>query len=76
MTEREEFEEILDVFASIGWKLIQKDLRELEKAIDNIADVDSEKELFKRKGELERLRWFINLKEWYQFSMEMTLEDV
>lgn len=70
MTEQEELEEILNVFTSIGWKLIIKDMIDLRNQLEKVDRVNTIEELHKAKGELERLNWFINLKEWYQFSAE------
>lgn len=75
MTEAEQFEEILNTMTSIGWKLIVQDIKELLKAVERIDDIQTVEELYKRKGEAERLRWFINLKEWYQFSEELNREQ-
>ena len=71
MTEKEQFEAILDVFTSDGWKLILEDIKKRYDAIDNIDDIMTVEELYKRKGEQESLRWFLSLKEWYQYSQEL-----
>lgn len=71
MTKNEEFEAILDVFTTDGWGYILEDTINRKKAIDNIYDVETVEELWKRKGELDALNWFISLKEWYQYSQEL-----
>lgn len=68
MTEQEEYEAILDVFASDGWKLIQKDMQDTLQAVESINGINSVEELFKRKGEAERLRWFIDLEAYYEYA--------
>lgn len=75
MTKDEEFEAILDVFTSDGWKFILEDTINRKKAIDNVYDVQTVEELWKRKGELDTLNWIISLKEWYQYSMELHEAD-
>ena len=75
MSQREEFEKILDIFTQEGWGYILKDIIERKKAIDNIYDVSTVEELYKRKGELDTLNWFASLKEWYQYSMELSEAD-
>ena len=71
MTQKEEFDQILDIFTNPGWKYILEDIIERKKAIDNCYDVNTVEELYKRKGELDTLNWFLSLKEWYQYSQEM-----
>ena len=72
MTEKEQFEAILDVFTTDGWKLILEDISKRYDAINNVDDVNTVEELYRRKGEQESLRWFLSLKEWYQYSQEMS----
>ena len=72
MTEKEQFEAILDVFTMPGWELILEDINKRDDAINNIDDVFTVEQLYKRKGEQETLRWFKTLKEWYQYSQEMS----
>ena len=75
MDQKQQFEEILDVFTNPGWGYILEDIIERKKAIDNIYDVSTVEELYKRKGELDALNWFASLKEWYQYSMELSEAD-
>ena len=72
MTEKEEFEAILDVFTTDGWKLILEDISKRYDSINNIDDVSTVEELYRRKGEQESLRWFMSLKEWYQYAQELS----
>ena len=72
MTEKEQFEAILDVFTTDGWKLILEDINKRYDAINKIDDVSTVEELHRRKGEQETLRWFLSLKEWYQYAQEMS----
>ena len=57
---------IMDVFTTEGWRLIQHDMRLYRKQMDTVAYIDSSEDLHTLKGELKKLDWFINLKEWYQ----------
>lgn len=72
MTENEQFEAILDVFTTEGWGFILEDAIKRKKAIDNVYDVQTLEELYRRKGEIETLDWMISLKEWYQYSQELS----
>jgi hypothetical protein len=57
---------IMDVFTTEGWKLIQRDMSLYRKQMDTTSYIDSPQDLYTLKGELKKLDWFINLKEWYQ----------
>lgn len=71
MRTQRQYEAILDVFTTEGWKLILEDIEEFRDLISDISDIQSSEELFKRKGELERLNWFSSLREWYEYSKEV-----
>ncbi|NNK13166.1 MAG: hypothetical protein HKP52_02920 [Desulfofustis sp.] len=62
----EQLEQILDVFTSPGWKLIQHDMKLYKKQMDSVINIQTAEELYKLKGEIGSLEWFINLQEWYQ----------
>ena len=62
----EQLNSIMDVFTTEGWRLIQHDMKLYKKQMDTTENVQTESELWKLKGELKGLDWFINLKEWYQ----------
>ncbi len=66
MTEQEEVEAILDVFTTEGWRLIVEDIKKHYDAINRIDCTADEDEFLKRRGELEKLGWFMNLPEWYK----------
>ena len=63
---REQLEKIMDVFTTEGWRIIQHDMKLYRKQMDTTEHVGTIEELFKLKGELKSLDWFINLKDWYQ----------
>ena len=63
---KEQIEQIMDVFTTPGWKIIQQDMKLYKKQMDTTEYVQTESELWKLKGELKSLDWFINLKDWYQ----------
>ncbi len=66
MTEKEELESIIDLLTSPAWRLIVKDISKHYDAINKINDVNSVEELYRIKGELAKLGWFMNLDAWYQ----------
>ena len=63
---QEQLDAILDVFTTEGWKIIQHDMKIYQKQLDSVRNLESVEDLYKLKGELSSLEWFINLKEWYQ----------
>jgi hypothetical protein len=62
----EQLNAIMDVFTTEGWRLIQHDMNLYRKQMDTVTYIDSPQDLYTLKGELNKLDWFINLKEWYQ----------
>ena len=70
MTEKDEIEAILEVFTTKGWQLILTDMQGLYDQINSIQGCDTHDEFLKRKGEIERLGWFLNLEAWYRFTQE------
>ena len=62
----EQLNAIMDVFTTEGWRLIQHDMNLYRKQMDTTTYIDSPQDLYTLKGELKKLDWFINLKEWYQ----------
>lgn len=63
---KEQLDAVMDVFTTEGWKIIQHDMRLYRKQMNTTDGLNTEPELWKRKGELLTLDWFINLLEWYQ----------
>lgn len=67
---------ITDVFTTDGWKLIQRDMKLYKKQMDSAVNIESERELWHLKGELNSLEWFINLAEWYQAAEAIHEADI
>ncbi len=61
-----EYEQIMDVFASPGWRLIIRDIEETYDSLDSVLNIQSNDEFQQVKGGLYQLGLFINLKDWYQ----------
>ena len=66
MTEIEEIDEILKVFTSDGWKYIVDDINKTYDAINKIDGIIDEKQLYQRQGEIQQLKWFMNMQDWYR----------
>lgn len=57
------YEDRFSMMASTGWTDLVDDAKEIFKAVNNLAPVTTESELFFRKGQLDILQWFLTLKE-------------
>lgn len=57
------YEDRFSMMASTGWSDLVDDAKEIFKAVNNLAPVSTETELFFRKGQLDILQWFLTLKE-------------
>ena len=56
------YEDRFTMFTTKGWKDLEEDV-EIIKATIKVEDIQDEKTLFARKGELRIMNWLINLKE-------------
>jgi hypothetical protein len=56
-----------------GWTDLVDDAKEIFKAVNNLAAVTSETELFFRKGQLDILQWMLSLKEGSETAYEQLL---
>ena len=75
MTEKEELESIIDLLTTPAWGLIVKDISLHYDAINKVQDIHSVEELYRIKGELAKLGWFMNLKDWYLQIIENNEQD-
>jgi len=56
------YEDRFTMFTTKGWKDLVEDVEKI-KATIKVEDIQDEKTLFARKGELRIMNWLINLKE-------------
>ncbi len=56
------YEDRFTMFTTKGWKDLVEDIEKIKKSI-KIEDIQDEKTLFARKGELRIMNWLINLKQ-------------
>jgi hypothetical protein len=56
------YEERFTMFTTKGWKDLVEDVEKIRDSI-KIEDIQDEKTLFARKGELRIMNWLINLKD-------------
>jgi hypothetical protein len=51
------------MMATQGWLDLMTDLKEMQKAVDNLMSVPDEKTLFFRKGQLDIILWVLTLRD-------------
>lgn len=67
------YEDRFSMMASQGWQDLADDVKEMFKAVNNIAPVDNESTLFFRKGQLDILQWLLSLKDSSAMAYEQLL---
>lgn len=70
MTDKEVLEDRLHLFQIDSWRELQKELTELATSLEKIYDVDNEKTLFERRGQLGILNMIINLEESTKYALD------
>jgi len=67
------YEDRFSMMSLTGWTDLVDDAKEIFKAVNNLAAVTSETELFFRKGQLDILQWMLSLKEGSETAYEQLL---
>ena len=75
MTDREILEDRLNLFQLNSWLSLQEELTELATSLEKIYDIDNEKTLFERRGQLGILNMITNLEESTKYALEQLEED-
>jgi hypothetical protein len=57
------YENRFSMMATTGWQDLLEDLEIMIKATDTLAGIDSEKQLYFKKGEMSILNWLKNLRD-------------
>ncbi len=73
-TDKEVLEERLDLLVSGSWSLLIEELTSMATSLENINNIDDEKTLFLRRGQVDTLNMIINLKETTRLALDQ-LED-
>lgn len=66
------YEDRTDMCASKGWKDLMEDVQNMYQAYNDISNIESTENFWKRKGYVEMLHWLLNL----QKVSETTYEDL
>jgi hypothetical protein len=57
------YEARISMFGEEGWRDLMDDLREIEKATNDIAGIQDEKALHFKRGELSMIRWMLGIED-------------
>lgn len=57
------YEDRFEMMAMNGWLELTEDAKNIFNAVNNLAPVQNEADLFYRKGQLDILQWLLSLKE-------------
>jgi hypothetical protein len=57
------YEDRFSMMATQGWEDLTEDTKNIFNAVNNLAPVQNEHDLFYRKGQLDILQWLLSLKE-------------
>ena len=67
------YEDRFSMMASTGWTDLVEDATNMFKAVNNLAPVTTETELYYRKGQLDILQWILTLSDSSAISYEQLL---
>ena len=74
MTDREFLEKRLDLFSSEAWDLLTKELTSMAESLEKIQNIDDERTLYLRRGQVDMLIMIVNLEETTKLALDQ-LED-
>jgi len=69
------YEERFSTMATTGWKQFIEDVQGIFDAVNKVAPIQSEIDLFFRKGQLDILQWVLTLKESSEQAYEALQND-
>jgi hypothetical protein len=69
------YENRLSMMGEPAWKDLMDDVREMEKATNDLSSIQDEKTLHFRRGEVSMMRWILSLKQVSEESYDQLKED-
>jgi alpha-amylase/alpha-mannosidase (GH57 family) len=69
------YEERFSTMTTVGWKDFIEDTTNIFNAVNKVAPIQNELDLFFRKGQLDILQWVISLKESTEQAYEALQKD-
>jgi len=70
MTDREVLEQRLDMIQHDGWRVLLEEYTKLAESLEKIYDIEDEKTLHLRRGQVSFLNMFINLEGATKLALE------
>ncbi len=70
MTDQEFLEKRLELFSSEAWDLFKKELTSMAESLEKIQNIDDEKTLYLRRGQVDILNMVINLEETTKVALD------
>lgn len=69
------YEERFSTMATVGWKQFLEDVQGIFDAVNKVAPIQNELDLYFRKGQLDILQWVLTLKESSEQAYEALQKD-
>jgi hypothetical protein len=69
------YEERFSTMATVGWKQFLEDVQGIFDAVNKVAPIQNELDLYFRKGQLDILQWVLTLKESSEQAYEALQAD-
>ena len=70
MTDQEFLEKRLELFSSEAWDLFKKELTSMAESLEKLQNIDDEKTLYLRRGQVDILNMVINLEETTKVALD------
>ena len=70
LSDREVLEKRLDLFSMEAWSLFTQELTDMAQSLENIQNIDDEKTLYLRRGQVDILNMVINLEETTKLALD------
>tara|TARA_R110000787_G_scaffold77176_2_gene169834 strand:- start:3556 stop:3777 length:222 start_codon:yes stop_codon:yes gene_type:complete len=70
MNDTEVLEKRLGLFADESWGILVQELTDMAKSLETIQNIDDEKTLFTRRGQVDILNMMINLQETTKLALD------
>jgi len=70
LTDQEFLEKRLELFSSEAWDLFKKELTSMAESLEKIQNIDDEKTLYLRRGQVDILNMVINLEETTKVALD------
>tara|TARA_R110000803_G_scaffold29826_2_gene67774 strand:- start:3415 stop:3642 length:228 start_codon:yes stop_codon:yes gene_type:complete len=70
LTDREYLEKRLDLFTEEAWSLFTEELNSMATSLEKIQNIDDERTLYLRRGQVDILNMVINLEETTKLALD------